>query len=145
MNGLTEMFSALCKAGAEPDQNVVPLLLARAQQHNYVPPAAEAAYGAALLREYRQFCQGRSVDYGTWRGHPRESIPWYPSVNLGRCDGCGACLRFCPTGVFASKGDGEIHVIEPYRCQVGCDACVQVCKPGAIRFPSQDLLSAFSR
>jgi len=151
MNGLEEIFSALYAEGFEANAGAIPELLERARRHNYIPSFSEEEYTRALLSEFQEFCRQQDLgdtrisDYGTWRGHPREAIPWYPSVNPGRCDGCGACLRFCPQGVFASKGDSAIQVVEPFRCQVGCDACAQVCKPGAIAFPSKDLLNAFSR
>ncbi len=151
MNGLDEIFSELFNGGYEPGQAVAPELLVRARRHNYVPATAEAVYAEALLCEYRAFCQrqdagcGCAADYGVWRGHPRERIPWYPAISAGRCDGCGACVRFCPNGVFAPADGVTVQVLEPYKCQVGCNACVQVCKPGAISFPPKDMLTAFGK
>jgi len=147
--GLDEVLAALYADGYKPDEALVPELLARVRARNYVAAAIEAEYGKALLREYRRFCERQAmsvppaVDYGTWRGHPRESIPWYPTVNPARCDGCRACVRFCPNGVFALAGEGQIEVVEPFRCQVGCDACVRICKPAAITFPPQEMLAVF--
>lgn len=150
MSGLEEIFADLYAESYAPEATPAAELLRRARQHNYIPASAEAQYTEALLREYRQFCRrqaghcGRAPDYGLWRGHPRESIPWYPTVSVGRCDGCGACIRFCPNGVFG-KQDDQLAVVEPYKCHVGCDACVRVCKPGAISFPPKDVLQAFAR
>jgi NAD-dependent dihydropyrimidine dehydrogenase PreA subunit len=150
MIGLEEIFAEFYAEGYAPEAAPAGELLRRARQHNYIPSSAEAQYGEALLREYRRFCRRQAdacncaTGYGAWRGHPRESIPWHPSVSAGRCDGCGACIRFCPNGVFGKQGD-QIEVVEPYRCQVGCDACVRVCKPGAISFPPKDVLKAFVR
>ncbi len=149
MSGLDEIFADLYAESYAPEATPAAELLRRARQHNYIPLSAEEPYTDALLREYRQFCRrqaggcGCATDYGTWRGHPRESIPWYPAVSAGRCDGCGACIRFCPNGVFAKRCD-QLEVVEPYRCQVGCDACVRVCEPGAISFPPKDVLNAFA-
>ncbi|MGO9411005.1 MAG: hypothetical protein ACLQCB_09670 [Spirochaetia bacterium] len=33
--------------------------------------------------------------YGTWKGTPREQIPWHPSVDLAKCVSCRKCFEFC--------------------------------------------------
>ncbi len=81
-----------------------------------------------------------AIDYGAWNGHPREFIPWYPTVRAALCDGCGACLRFCSFGVFAQVDDDTVEVVEPFKCRVGCSACVQTCRVDAISFPSEQIL-----
>ncbi len=147
--GLDEVLAELRSEGRPPDESVADELLARVRRHNYISPAAEGEYARALLREFRAFCQRQEegcscrVDYGTWRGRPRETIPWYPTLHEDLCDGCGACLRFCPFGVFARSDEGRVRVAEPFRCQVGCSACIRVCKPGAIAFPPAQILEAF--
>ena len=151
MNGLSETFSTLRAEGNEPGPAVIPMLLARVRQHNYVPTSAEEVYAEALLREFRDFCQRQGLgcscatNYGTWRGHPREAIPWYPTISIDRCDGCEACLRFCPNGVFAPGRVDGVQVVEPFKCQVGCDACMRVCRPGAITFPPKEVLEVYGR
>lgn len=151
LNGLSEIFTALHAEGCEPNAAVAPTLLARARQHNYIPASAEDMYVEALLREFRDFCQRQDLgcscptDYGTWRGHPREAIPWYPTLSAGRCDGCEACLRFCPSGVFAPGGEAGVQIVEPFKCRVGCDACVRVCQPGAITFPPKAVLEIYGK
>ena len=151
MNGLSEIFSALQAEGCEPSATLAPILLARVRQHNYIPASAEELYAEALLREFGDFCQRQATgcacarDYGTWRGQPREAIPWYPTISADCCDGCEACLRFCPNGVFAPDQELGIRVAEPFKCQVGCDACAQVCQPGAIIFPPRAILEAYGR
>lgn len=147
--GLDEIFTQLSAEGFEPGAAVRCELLARARRRNYIPPLSEDLYAAALLREFRDFCQrqdaGRmdATDHGSWRGHPREKIPWYPTLNASRCDGCGACIRFCPKGVFSTAEEGVVQVVAPYRCQVGCSACVRICQLGAISFPPQEILEVF--
>ncbi|RLF30361.1 MAG: hypothetical protein DRN07_08725, partial [Thermoplasmata archaeon] len=85
MLGLDEMFEELYEAGRAPDETLVPELLAGARKDNYIPAAAEEDYAAALLREYRKYCEQRKsgvprqTSYGTWRGIPREQIPWFPT------------------------------------------------------------------
>jgi len=149
LSGLNEVLTALYEAGYAPDGSAVPELMARFRQHNYIPPAAETDYAEALLREFRRFCRQQAAgctcttDYGTWRGHPRETIPWYPTIYADRCDGCGACLRFCAFGVYAATGDSKVEVVKPFKCVVGCSACARVCKPGAIAFPPPEALQAF--
>lgn len=149
MSGLNEIFAALYEQGYEPDETAAPELLARARQHNYILPAAETEYTAALLREFQKFCQQQATgctcatNYGAWRGHPRETIPWYPTIYADLCDGCGACLRFCAYGVLAAASDGKVEVIEPFKCVVGCSACARLCKPAALTFPPPEVLQAF--
>lgn len=145
--GLNEIFAALHGEGFEPNEAAASELVARARRHNYIAAAAEGEYAQALLREFHAFCQQQDagcschVDYGTWRGQPRETIPWYPTVHEDLCDGCGACLRFCPFGVFAQTDDGKVGVTAPFKCQVGCSACIQTCKPKAISFPPRQILA----
>lgn len=79
----------------------------------------------------------------TWRGVPREQIPWLPTLYTDRCDGCGRCLSFCPEGVFAPTAGGDkVEVVEPLACQVGCSACAAVCPREAIAFPPPAVLEA---
>ncbi len=69
----------------------------------------------------------------------REKIPWYPTVDTEKCDGCGDCISFCPKSVYES--DKETHrakVTSPYGCVVGCNQCEQLCKSGAISFPKYE-------
>jgi hypothetical protein len=96
--GLPVIFTELHAEQYEPDDGVVPELLERARQHNYNPSFSEGVYAEALLREFKEFYwqqdygEESASGYGTWRGHPREKTPWYPTINDGRCDGCGACV-----------------------------------------------------
>lgn len=77
---------------------------------------------------------------------PREEIPWYPSVDPSRCDGCGECIRFCHGKVYAADAAGKAVVINPYGCKVGCSYCsTNVCTRGAISFPNLKWLREFLR
>jgi NAD-dependent dihydropyrimidine dehydrogenase PreA subunit len=149
MIGLDELFAALLQQGRQPDGDMAAELLQGARRHNYISPAGEADSADALLREYRRYCEGQSgtcgcaTGYGTWRGRPRETVPWYPTVHADLCNGCGACLRFCSFGVYTADDDGRVQVVEPFRCQVGCSACARICQPGAIAFPPATLLEAY--
>jgi NAD-dependent dihydropyrimidine dehydrogenase PreA subunit len=143
--GLDQVFASLREDGFAPNETVIPELLSRARRHNYIASASEDQYAKALLREFEVFCRQQAncscaTDYGTWHGHPRESIPWYPTIRAALCDGCGACLRFCSFGVFAQIDDDTVEVVEPFRCQVGCSACVPTCQVDAISFPSKQIL-----
>jgi NAD-dependent dihydropyrimidine dehydrogenase PreA subunit len=149
MTGLDELFDGLQSNNVPPEDAAISELLQGARRHNYIPPAAEEDAGTALLREYRRFCAqpdaggGRDTSHGSWRGHPRETIPWFPTIHAELCDGCGACLRFCTFGVYTAADDGRVEVVEPFRCQVGCGACADICKPGAIAFPPTTILKAY--
>ena len=54
--GLTEIFEQLYLLGRAPDASVQDELVKMVAARNYVPRSTEAAYGAALVREYARFC-----------------------------------------------------------------------------------------
>jgi NAD-dependent dihydropyrimidine dehydrogenase PreA subunit len=153
--GLEELFGDLFAAGVAPEPSLGPDLVRRAAVHNYIAPGHEEEFAEALLREYRRYWKRRTGQEEerpvrqaprTWRGRPREEVPWYPTVYADRCDGCGDCLTFCSYGVFArEEGSGKVVVVEPFHCVVGCEACARVCKRGAIAFPPRGILAAFEQ
>ena len=156
--GLKEHFAELHAAGQEPAAELAPTLLARVERDNYVFPNARPLYKEALLREYRRYwkeqeekSQGAGqrilrVSPRTWRGKPREQVPWYPSIHPDRCDGCGDCLSFCAYGVYdLDEASHKAIVVDPFNCLVGCDACARVCKRRAIRFPPRETLTRHDR
>jgi len=151
MHGLAELFEELYEQGRRPDESELgPELVERARMHNYIPKRAVADYAQALLREYRKYVDQRAggrkpqpVDYGTWRGYPREQIPWFPTVASELCNGCGVCLKLCTFGALASTPDGKVEAVEPFKCMVGCSSCAGICKPKAIAFPPRAVLDAF--
>ena len=77
---------------------------------------------------------------------PRENIPWFPTIDAGRCTGCGICLDFCPHGVY-EKGDGSPAVVVryPFHCVVGCNNCEDRCPERAIAFPDLETITAVIR
>jgi len=66
---------------------------------------------------------------------PREEIPWYPTIDKGKCNECMTCVEFCKHDVYAEI-DGESKIINKYNCLVGCSGCESQCPEGAISFPS---------
>jgi len=82
--------------------------------------------------------------YGTWKGTPREQIPWYPTVDQEKCVGCRTCFEFCSHGVYSwDQETATPKVLEPFQCVVGCSSCSQQCEEGAISFPPLTILTAF--
>jgi len=151
MHGLDELFEEMYGQGGRPEEPGLALeLVERARAHNYIPKGAVDDYAQALLREYSKYVtvrdsgsKPRPIQYGTWRGYPREQIPWFPTVASDLCDGCGACLKFCASRVLEPTEDGKVRVAEPFKCEVGCSSCERVCKPKAITFPPRAILDAF--
>jgi ferredoxin len=151
MHGLDELFDELYEQGRRPDEGKLgPELVERTRAHNYIPKVAVEDYAQALRREYRRYTEQRAsggtpqlVDYGTWRGHPREQVPWFPTVAVELCTGCGVCLDLCKYGVLAPTPDDGVKVVEPFKCVVGCNFCATICKPKAITFPPLTILDAF--
>jgi NAD-dependent dihydropyrimidine dehydrogenase PreA subunit len=154
--GLRELFDELHALGRAPEPGLAPLLLEGVERANYVFPKARPLYEEALLREYRRHWKQHEeqnqatekrpprLSPRTWRGKPREQVPWYPSIYPERCDGCGDCLVFCEYEVYSwDEASHKAIVVDPFNCLVGCDACAKVCKRGAIRFPPREMLRTF--
>ena len=57
------------------------------------------------------------------------SIP-VPQIDSSRCDGCGACSRFCEYNAIISLPTGSL--VFPELCH-GCGGCMRVCPRQAIR------------
>jgi NAD-dependent dihydropyrimidine dehydrogenase PreA subunit len=80
----------------------------------------------------------------TWNGIPRENVPWYPVIDLEKCQGCGVCVEFCSHGTYEmDEATGKPVVINPYHCVVGCSGCKPECPMGAISFPPLSILKEF--
>ena len=149
--GLEELFAELFNQGVTPtDEKLADLLLAGVRRHNYVPKVAEKDYASALRMEYTRYYkrkqQGKAIvarDYGTWRGYPREQIPWFPTISEELCNNCGACLEICAREVYERDENGRVWVAEPFLCLVGCCFCKSVCEPKAILMPGQELLKNY--
>lgn len=74
----------------------------------------------------------------TWRGIPREQIPWYPTIDADKCTGCQTCVDFCKNDVLAfDDSAGKSVVKNPYSCVVECSTCARLCPEGAIAFPEE--------
>ncbi|MFW9801948.1 MAG: ferredoxin family protein [Candidatus Thorarchaeota archaeon] len=77
----------------------------------------------------------------TFMGVARDKIPWWPTIDLERCDGCNGeydCLKFCPHRVYKPiETPSRISVENPYNCVVFCQACKKMCPKDAISFPSK--------
>ncbi len=151
LQGLDEALEALRAEGRTPGEaGLGEVLVKQLSQDNYIPPSARSRFAAALEREYAaHVARGESgtpvgpKDRGTWRGHPRETIPWFPTVNDELCDGCGICLKLCSTHSLAPTEEGKVWVAEPFACVVGCSSCANVCQPDAITFPPRSMLDAY--
>jgi NAD-dependent dihydropyrimidine dehydrogenase PreA subunit len=149
--GLDELLSDLYDQGLCPDDpNLPQKLIAGVRVHNYIPRIAVDAYRAALLQAFRHFYSQKSGDddyqirsYGTWRGYPRETISWFPTIAEELCIRCDRCLEFCSYGVYEKQADGKVVVAEPFLCRVGCHSCAAVCDPEAILFPPNEMLNDY--
>ena len=54
-------------------------------------------------------------------------------IILESCNGCGACMRICPTASISGRKK-EIHRIDETTC-IDCGACGRVCPLGAVEDP----------
>jgi len=77
---------------------------------------------------------------------PREKIPWYPSVDEDKCNGCRICFQFCQQGVYTWDEKNNIAKVDrPFNCVVGCNGCENLCAIGAISFPEIDAIQEVIR
>ena len=77
---------------------------------------------------------------------PRDKIPWFPKIDFDACIGDQECVNFCKNDVFKwDEVGGRPIVANPYKCVLGCDACMQICPVEAITFPSQQDLRQMIR
>lgn len=149
--GLDEVFSDLFAEDCPPEApETVKRLIEGVRQHNFIPKPALADYKAVLGREYQRYfeqrSQGKDVSpkkYGTWQGIPREQIPWFPTVSVQLCNGCGKCIEICPKEVFKMTEEQVVEVVEPFACIVGCCFCKSACDPQAILMPQKSMLDQY--
>lgn len=117
------------------DDDIKRVLLTELKAHNYVPSSAHEEYLKPLWVEFKKArVQRRERLEMSYKGIPREAIPWYPKVDDKRCSGCSSCVEFCTQGVFSF--DGKSHVIKPFNCIVGNSSCRSFCPEKAISFPT---------
>lgn len=79
-----------------------------------------------------------------WHGIARETIPWFPTVNLEKCIGCELCFVTCGRGVY-DVHDHKAWPERQYDCMVGCTTCANICPAQAITFPDRQLVQKIER
>lgn len=149
--GIDELFEELFEDDCAPgDQDLGVRLIQGVKANNYIPKPALNDYKIVLLEEYHRFYTTKTMgtevvsrDYGQWEGHPRENIPWFPTVSPELCNGCGKCLEICPKDVFVMDDAGKAVVDEPFLCIVGCCICKSACDPEAILMPAREMLDSY--
>jgi NAD-dependent dihydropyrimidine dehydrogenase PreA subunit len=141
ISGLQEIIDEALEKIDETDEDQRRLLLSGLKARNYVPGSVEKEYMVALWSEYKKArIERREKLDASYKGIPREEIPWFPTVNEDKCTGCSSCVEFCIHGVF--KFDGKSHVVKPYNCVVGNTSCRSFCPEKAITFPTYAELKA---
>ena len=73
----------------------------------------EMQISAVEVPSRRKGPRGKVVVFGTW------------------CKGCGICVEFCPTGVFAFDDNEQLVVVKPDNC-TACHWCDTHCPDMAI-------------
>jgi len=82
----------------------------------------------------------------TMRQVPRENIPWYPTIDDEKCNGCQVCFQFCQNGVYTWDEKNNIAKVDrPFNCVVGCNGCENLCAMRAISFPEIDAIQEIIR
>jgi Pyruvate/2-oxoacid:ferredoxin oxidoreductase delta subunit len=73
-----------------------------------------------------------------WSGILRSELPWFPSIDVGKCTGCKTCFKFCKYGALAFNVTArKVRVKYPLRCRVGCRICAGFCPRRAITFSDE--------
>jgi len=135
--GLEEIMEAALISMDSPDEDVKEVLMSELSARNYVPSSVREDYLKALWAEYKKLRTRRKEEVEeSFQGIPREDIPWYPSVDKSRCEGCSSCVEFCSQKVFEFF-DGKSQVVRPYNCLVGKSSCRAFCPDNAISFPTR--------
>lgn len=75
-----------------------------------------------------------------WKGIPRNEVPWFPTIDQGKCTECGQCVEFCSHGTYERDENGRPAVKYPFHCVVGCSGCKPQCPAEAISFPPLTIL-----
>jgi ferredoxin len=65
-----------------------------------------------------------------------------PLIDPQRCDGCGLCVRACPTKALSRAG--KAFVAHPLACEYS-GLCEAVCPPHAIARPFEILVAEAER
>ena len=79
-----------------------------------------------------------------WRGIPREDIPWFPTIDAGKCIGCRECFTICKNGVLLfDEVAQKSTVVNKYNCVVECRSCARLCPADAISFPDVNDFGAY--
>jgi NAD-dependent dihydropyrimidine dehydrogenase PreA subunit len=63
----------------------------------------------------------------------RETEPFFPIIDLNRCNGYGNCVQICPGGAL-EMNDGLATIVAPDHC-VYCADCEEHCPHRAIGLP----------
>jgi len=141
ISGLAEIVEKGLERMDDPDGAIKETLLAELKARNYVPSTVEKEYMTALWVEFKKARVQRREDVEqSYKGIPRDEIPWFPEVDPKKCSGCSSCVEFCSQEVFTF--DGKSHVAKPYNCVVGKSSCRAFCPEKAIAFPTQSELKA---
>ena len=69
-------------------------------------------------------------------GQPTKFLKAKPKTKAARCNGCGACVRFCPMGAIDPQDPAQV----PGTC-IKCQACVRKCTKQAKYFDDEAFLS----
>jgi len=62
-----------------------------------------------------------------------------PEIDLDKCDGCGDCVEFCPSGIVGLV-NGKATIVRPEDCNY-CMDCEIFCPSGAISCPFEIVLA----
>ncbi len=83
--------------------------------------------------------QKQNPKFSKFHGVDRDTIDWHPTVDEGKCVGCGLCVTTCGRNVYKfDYGNKKSKVVNPDNCMVACQTCANLCPMKAISFAEND-------
>ena len=103
ISGLSEIIDKGLTVMESPDHEVRQVLLAELKARNYVPSSAHEEYLKPLWAEFKKArVQRREQLEMSYKGIPREAIPWYPRWMTSAVPGVARASTSAPRACSAS-------------------------------------------
>jgi DNA-directed RNA polymerase subunit D len=93
-------------------------------------PIVELLGGQRLILECSAIL-GVGKMHAKWQAVNGLAYKNYPTIEVGECNLCGACIEACPKKILDIK-DQKLEVLDILRCSL-CSACEEACEKYAIK------------
>lgn len=88
------------------------------------------------IEEVLDRAEGRFIPPGSLLPgeRPEDAVPFAPSIDPDRCNGCDACSRLCPHAAIRVEAEDDLpvaYVVAADHCS-GCGICTDLCERDAV-------------